>query len=130
MVIWKDILVKRVNVLFPFLNRVIVILTKSITNLRNIISCVETSTGFSGWIVNPSSRVSATVAIMLVKQTSKVSHCNSESSLYFTEKHFFDFRYLSERGKIFVKTLTAGENLLARTIYWQYSSFQNNFRYF
>ena len=85
--------------------RVIVIFTESITNPRNIICYVETRTDFSGWIVNPSSCKSATVAIILLKQISKVSPSNKEPSIYFTDKcPPFDLRYLHGGVNIFVKT--------------------------
>ena len=67
--------------------------------------------------MNPSSRKSATVALIFFKQMSKVSPSNKESSIYFTDKCPFDLRYLNGGVKTFVKTLTAGENPLGRTIY-------------
>ena len=67
--------------------------------------------------MNSSSRKSATVALIFLKQISKVFPNNSESSIYFTEKCPFDLRYLNGGVKTFVKTLTAGENPFERTIY-------------
>ena len=55
-------------------------------NPRNIICCVGVRTDFSGWTVNLSSRKSATVAQIFLKQISMVSPSNSESSIYFTDK--------------------------------------------
>ena len=98
--------------------RAIVILTESITNTRNIVCCVGTNTDFSGWILNPSSRKGATVALILLKQISKVSPSNKDSSIYFTDKYPFDLRYLNGGVKTFVKTLTAGKNPFGRRIYW------------
>ena len=43
------------------------------------------------------------------------SPSNSESSIYFTDKCPFDLKYFNRGDKTFVKTLTAGENSLART---------------
>ena len=74
-------------------------------------------TDFSGLIVNPSSRKTATVALIILKQISKFSPRNSESSIYFTDKSPFDLRYLKAGVKRFVKTLRADENPLVRTIY-------------
>ena len=104
--------------------------SKLLSNSRNIICSVGTRTDFSRWIVNPSSRKSATVALIFLKQISKVSPSSSESSIYFMDKCSFDLGNLNGGAKTFVKTLTAGENPLGRTIYGYYSSFQNNFRYF
>ena len=107
LVIWKDILAKSVNGLFPFLSqRVIVILKEFSTNPRNV--CWEgTRTDFSGWIVNPSSRKAAIVALIILKQISKVSRRNSDSSITFTGKCPFDLSYLNGGVKTFVKTLRA-----------------------
>ena len=79
--------------------------------------CVVTRTNFSGCIVNPNFRKSATVAIIFLKKISKVSPSNSESSTYFVDKYPFDFIYLNGVTKTFVKTLTASEKPLGRTIY-------------
>ena len=79
--------------------------------------CVVTRTNFFGWIVNPNSRKSATVAIIFLKKISEVSPSNSESSTYFTDKCPFHFRYLNGVANTFVKTLTAGEKRLEKTIY-------------
>ena len=67
--------------------------------------------------MNPSSRKTATVAIIILKQISKVSPRKSERSIYFMDKCPFDLRYLNGGVKTFVKTLRAGENPLVRTIY-------------
>ena len=68
--------------------------------------------------INPSSRNSATVALIFLKQISKVSLNNSESLVYFMAKYSFDFRYLNGGVKPFVKTPIAAENPLGRTIYF------------
>ena len=67
--------------------------------------------------MNPSFRKTATVALIILKQISKVSPRSSESSIYFTDKCPFDLIYLNGGVKTFVKTLRAGENPLVRTIY-------------
>ena len=101
--------------------RVIVISTichfESIRKHRNIICHVGTRVDFSGRIVNPRSRKSATVALIFLKQIPKVSPRNSESSIYLTNKYPFDLKYLNKRVKSFLKTLTVGKNSLGRTIY-------------
>ena len=110
--------------------RVIFILTESIRNRRNIICCIGTRTDVSGWIVNPSSHKGATAVIVFLKQISKISPNNSDLSIHFTDNCPFDLRYLNREVKTFIKILTGGENPLGKIIYWHYSPFQCNFRYF
>ena len=110
--------------------RVIFILTESIRNRRNIICCIGTRTDVSGWIVNPSSHKGATAVIVFLKQISKISPNNSDLSIHFTDNCPFDLRYLNRGVKTFIKILTGGENPLGKIIYWHYSPFQCNFRYF
>ena len=98
--------------------RVIAILKEFIISPRNIVCWEGTRTDFSGLIVNCSSHKTATVALIILKQISKVSPRNSESSIYFTDKCPFDLRYLKAGVKRFIKTLRADENPLVRTIYW------------
>ena len=92
-----------------FLSSVIVIaiFTETITNPRYIICCVGTRTNFSKWILNPSYRKSAVLALILAKRISKVSPSNSESLIYISDKCPLDLRYLSEGIKTFVKTLSS-----------------------
>ena len=59
--------------------------------------------------MNPSSHVSATVALIFLKEISKTSPSNKDSSIYFMEKCPFNVRYLNGKVKTFVKTLAAGD---------------------
>ena len=110
--------------------RVIFILTESIRNRRNIICCIGTRTDVSGWIVSPSSHQGAPAVIVFLKQISKISPNNSDLSIHFTDNCPFDLRYLNRGVKTFIKILTGGQNPLGKIIYWHYSPFQCNFRYF
>ena len=62
---------KRVNGLFRFHSQSYCHFERVITNPRNIVYWEETKTDFSGWIVNPSSRNTATAALIILKQISK-----------------------------------------------------------
>ena len=90
-----------------------------LSSVRVIVCYVEARADISGYTVNPSSHVSVTVALIFLKQISKTSPSNEDSSIYFTDKYPFNRRYLNGEVKTFVKTLTAGDIdiiLISRTI--------------
>ena len=78
---------------------------------------MQTRVSLKYFVNDCSSRKSATVALIFLKQISMVSASNIESSIYFMDKCHFDLRYFNGGVKTFVKTLTAGKNTLRRTIY-------------